>query len=782
MRKIVFIIAGILGALLALAAAILLLVDVNQFREPIRAQVEQRLKRPITIGQLGLKLIPLSIRLDDVAVGESPKFPSRAPFLAAKQMYVRVDLMSLLKKQINVESVRVEQPLVELIRNAEGQWNASSLGESSSEPSSSGGSSKVEINDLRIEDGRVAITDLKQKRPRAVYDHIDIAVRDFSAGKKFKLEAKVHLPGKGTETVTAHVTGDTPLGSKTLLSSDLDGGVTLEAVSLTGLQAFTGSTPNQAAKAVFDGKLDFQNRSGVLTGKGNLDIAEPRLKTPARIEFNLREESESGALTLSAVKLALGSLATSGNATIQTKATPSTVVADFRADNAALGDVLRLASAFSGSEGIDGTGVLSAAAHVSGPVDAVVYNASGTLRDARITLDSLRKPVEIQSVAFKASKDQAALENIVAGLGSSHLRGNINVRDFSHPDLQFTADIDRLDTAELEQLQAPSKDKKSGGSAAHPLNGSGTISVGTIQYNQLALTDVRGTCKLENGIIRLDPLTAKLFGGEQAGSIAVDTRTQQTAFNVRSKVQNVDANKLLSSTTAIGKMLSGLLSGDIDVRANPQPGQELARALNGTVKVQLTNGKLAGVHLLNEIAKLAKFLGYNASNAGFTNIIKLAGTLTIQNGVANTDDLQLQFDGGTLGASGSVGLADQQVKMRVMAVLPKEVSQRAGGNRIGGFMSTVLANSKGELVIPALVTGTFDKLRFAPDPERMAKMKLDGLIPTRDNPLAPASKIQGIWDALTAKPGGPTPAGQQPQKKKGILDIIDSIQKNSGQK
>ena len=134
----------------------------------------------------------------------------------------------------------------------------------------------------------MAITDLKQKRLRAVYDHIDIAVRDFAAGKKFQLEAKVHLPGKGTETVAAHVTGDTPAGSKTLLSPDLDGGVTLEAVSLTGLQAFTGTTPNQAAKAVFDGKLDFQNRTGILTGKGSLDIAEPRLKTPARVEFNMR--------------------------------------------------------------------------------------------------------------------------------------------------------------------------------------------------------------------------------------------------------------------------------------------------------------------------------------------------------------------------------------------------------------------------------------------------------------------------------------------------------------
>ena len=65
-------------------------------------------------------------------------------------------------------------------------------------------------------------------------------------------------------------------------------------------------------------------------------------------------------------------------------------------------------------------------------------------------------------------------------------------------------------------------------------------------------------------------------------------------------------------------------------------------------------------------------------------------------------------------------------------------------------------------------------------------MKLDGLIPTHDNPLAPASKIQGILDALSgakpAQPATPGPGNQQPQKKKGILDVIESIQKSSEKK
>lgn len=789
MRKPLSIAAAVIGGLVALGAAALLLVDVNQFREPIRAQIEKRLGRSVNIGQLGLKIFPLSIRLNDVSIGESPKFPSPAPFLAAKEMFVRVSLAGLFNKQVNVESVRVAEPTVELIRNAEGEWNFSTLGgppAAGGEPSSGGGA-KVEVADLAIENGRLAITDLKQKRARAVYDHIDVGLRDFAPGKKFTLTAAVHLPAKGKETITTRVTGDTPLEGKTIAAANLDGNLALEAVSLNGLRAFIGSTPNETAKAVFTGKTDFQNRGGVLTGKGNIEIAEPRLKSPARIDFDLRDETETGKLTVSAFKLAVGALTATGRAAVDTKAVPSTVDADLRTSNAALADVLQLLSAFTGSDAISGTGVLNLAAHIGGSTDAIVYEATGALRDAKLTLDSLRKPVEIQTVSFKAGKNDATLENLVGSVASSHLKGNLTVRNFSNPELRFTAEIDKLDTAEIQNLTVPPKPAQQG--ASKPLSGSGSITVGAIQHDKLQLTNVRADCVLDKGLIKLDPLTANLFGGAASGSIAMDTRTQQTSFDVHSKIQKVDAGRLLASTTAIGKMLSGFLGGDIDIRASPQPGQEPARSLNGTVKIQLTDGKLAGIQIMDEMARIAKFLGYSPSTAGFTNIIKLAGTLNIQNGVANTDDLQLQFDGGTLGASGSLGLADQQVKLKITTILPKEVSQRAGGSQVGGFMSTALANSKGELVIPAIVTGTLDKPRFAPDTEGMAKMKLQGLLPTKDNPLAPVSKVQGILGAIT---GAKTPAkGEQPAeggppqaqpKKKSIFDVIDSVRKGAEKK
>jgi uncharacterized protein involved in outer membrane biogenesis len=797
MRKTLFVIGGVVGALAAIVAALLLLVDVNQFREPIRAQLEKRLKRTVSIGKLGLKVIPLSIRLDDVAIGEAPQFSSKAPFVAAKQMYVRVGLGALLRKKVEVESLVIEQPALELIKDAGGQWNFATLGESSGASGGTGGggdTSNIGIADLRIEDGRVAITDLQQKKPRAVYDHIDLTLKDFKPGRKFEFTAQAHLPGQGKELIAAHLTAVTPAMPAKLAGSDLDGDVSIEDVSLAGLQSFLGSTPSAVAKSVFNGKMQFQSRGGTLDGKGGIDISEPQLKQPAKIEFAIRQDTGTGVLTVSSVTISLGGLSASGNARVDTKAVPSTLTAEVRTTGAAVADVLNLAEAFGALEGVSGTGTLSLEVHLSGPVDALAYDASGSLRNAKLTLATLRKPVEIQALDLKATKDSATLNNLVAAVGSSHLKGNLTVRNFAHPDVQFTADIDRLDTAELEQLVVPSTGAKSGSGAPAKsggmnLNGSGTISVGTITYNQIALNNVRATCKLDNGIIRLDPLTAKLFGGDQSGSIMVDTRQQQTAFNVAAKINKVDANKLVSATTSLKQILFGMLSGDLDVHADPRPGQDVAQSLNGTVKVQLTDGKLMGVHLMNQIASVAKFLGYAPSNDAFTNIVKLAGTLNIQNGIANTNDLMLQFDGGSLAAAGTMGLADRSLKMKVTAILPKDLSERAGGSRIGGFMSTALSNSKGELVIPAIVSGTFDKPRFEPDPQRIAKMKLDGLLPTRDNPLAAASKIQGILGALTgaksatAKPESqPGAAPAAPQKKPSIFDVIESVRKKAEQK
>ena len=93
-----------------------------------------------------------------------------------------------------------------------------------------------------------------------------------------------------------------------------------------------------------------------------------------------------------------------------------------------------------------------------------------------------------------------------------------------------------------------------------------------------------------------------------------------------------------------------------------------------------------------------------------------------------------------------MGLADQILKLKVTATLTREYAQKNGFGQVGGLLSTVLSNQKGDLVVPALVSGTFAQPKFVPDAQEMAKLKLSGLFG------AGGSGVNGLINSLTGKP------------------------------
>jgi hypothetical protein len=121
--------------------------------------------------------------------------------------------------------------------------------------------------------------------------------------------------------------------------------------------------------------------------------------------------------------------------------------------------------------------------------------------------------------------------------------------------------------------------------------------------------------------------------------------------------------------------------------------------------------------------------------------------------VAATNNLVAQIDGGSLAAQGTANLVNNALNMHMTAVLGKALSQTVGGTGIGGFMNTALANKNGELVIPVLVTGTFDHPQFAPDLQTLAQMKLQNLLPTSGNPAA------GVLGGILGGQGGQQQGG-----------------------
>ena len=179
---------------------------------------------------------------------------------------------------------------------------------------------------------------------------------------------------------------------------------------------------------------------------------------------------------------------------------------------------------------------------------------------------------------------------------------------------------------------------------------------------------------------------------------------------------------------------------------------QMVKALNGTINLNFNNVRYAGVDVAHQLTSLLGSGKAAQKDQGFTNVLKMTGAIVVKNGIAQTNNLQALLDIGNVGAVGTANLASQTLDMQVNAVLTKAFSQQVGSAGVGSLMNAALANSQGELVIPATVTGTFQNPRFAPDVQKMAQMRLKGLLPTGDNPLSGASSILG---GLTGQKGQP---------------------------
>jgi AsmA protein len=211
----------------------------------------------------------------------------------------------------------------------------------------------------------------------------------------------------------------------------------------------------------------------------------------------------------------------------------------------------------------------------------MTFSGSGQLQNASIKPPNFRQPLAVHNASIKFSNDAAILQNVSATLGQTNANGAITVRDFAAPNLQFTLNADKVNVVELQQITgnapaqaAPGKRAAAGffnvlpraqaapaGAPASSLlastTGSGTLNIGTVIYDQLVLNNLRSTVTLDRGVIRMAPLTANLYDGQESGSIIVDTRTTPMAVTVASSLSNVKANNLISSVSSLRTLFTG---------------------------------------------------------------------------------------------------------------------------------------------------------------------------------------------------------------------------------
>ena len=233
MRKLVLgglILLLLVGGLLAFAVSNLnSLIEANKDR--LLAQAEQALGRPLQIGDIDISLWGgIGARLQNVALADDPAFSSET-FVRAADLQITLKFMPLLRQELEVGRVIVRDPVIRLIRNAEGVFNFASLGGGQTEtqaappqaseaapasdgeglPSSGTQGLPLLVALANIANGDIHYTD-HQTRTELRLSQLDLEVEDLSFDRPLSLELSAAFLA---EQQNLHVSGSFgPLGSE----------------------------------------------------------------------------------------------------------------------------------------------------------------------------------------------------------------------------------------------------------------------------------------------------------------------------------------------------------------------------------------------------------------------------------------------------------------------------------------------------------------------------------------------------------------------------------------
>ncbi len=271
------------------------------------------------------------------------------------------------------------------------------------------------LGELKISDGQIAITDDQKKQPRAVYDHIDVTLKDYAPGMPFSLELTAHLPGSGSQTF--RVTGNGgPINNADIASTPFRGTLRLEEVSLSAAQTFLNKSALDGTDAVISGSTNLSNADGKMTVDGSLKLKNIVVRGvevgyPISADFDLTDDLANDSLLIRKGAIKLGSTPVSLNGTIATRPNPAVVDVNVSATNVSIEEAARLAAAFdmAFSPNAKIAGQLTANIHAQGPTNNLAFTGNVYGRNLEVTGKQIAQPVRVPSSRFD---DDAAADSV----------------------------------------------------------------------------------------------------------------------------------------------------------------------------------------------------------------------------------------------------------------------------------------------------------------------------------------------------------------------------------
>jgi AsmA protein len=204
MKQWVLVVAAVAFLILFVLSLVPFFVNAEAFRPTIESQLSSALGREVTLGHLTFSIMAGSLTAEDIAISDDPKFSS-VPFIQAKKLDVGVEVLPIVfHHTVRITKLNIDTPSIQLIQNASGKWNFSSIGGASQAGATQQSSSvpDLTVDELKITSGSAMVSSFPTTARPFEYTDMNVTVKNFSFLKNFPFEVSAKLPAEGTLKLT----------------------------------------------------------------------------------------------------------------------------------------------------------------------------------------------------------------------------------------------------------------------------------------------------------------------------------------------------------------------------------------------------------------------------------------------------------------------------------------------------------------------------------------------------------------------------------------------------
>lgn len=647
-------------------AALVYLVDWNDFKQTIQNQVKKQTGRELTIaGDLSPSVFPWAgISIGQISLANADGFGDQ-PFASISGADVKVKLLPLLKREINVRTVELSGLQVDLQLAADGTSNWDDLVQSTTTTTttedvsddkqvttevegSSATIAALAVGGIAITDANVSWTDASTGTD-AKLSSFNLQTGAIELEKPFDLDVDFSVISNSMD-IEADVKADANL------MVDLNGQVySIKGLTLT-TDAKGGALPGGTLSATF--------AADVMAMLGDQQIDVPALSLSALgIEL-------SGALN----------------------------VANLDAEPAITGQLST--NDFSPREMMSTLGI-----EVPITADPAVLNKASL------------------SLALAATPVSAALTDLVITLDDTNFTGSASVPSLAGeiPPVRFNFNVDAID---IDRYLPPASDAPADDETEAPeavattgdelielpvemmrqLDIDGTFSVGSVKVSNLTTKDIVVPVKAQGGKLALQNVKASLYEGVIDATASVDVSGDTPGYGMAMSLDGIQAEPLLGDLMQKSSFLSGQGQVAADITTGGDSVNAITAALNGNFNTAFTDGSINGINIGYQIRRAKAALTGNTleeeEGSVKTDFSSLAVSGTFTDGVMRSDDLDMRSPLLRLAGAGMVDLPGEAVDY-TLETLITGTSQGQGGDDLDSLKGVKLA-------VP--IRGTFDEL------------------------------------------------------------------------